>query len=77
MEQINMIEIIADITLSAALSQLGLVSSGRETRGFIENGLISVNSLTVTKADFIISYVPGNYTVIRRGKKKYALIVHL
>lgn len=64
-------------TLVDAIIELSLASSKREAREFITNGAVSVNGDKVTDLSYIISKdnaIEGKYIVIRRGKKKYALI---
>lgn len=59
------------------LIDLKLASSKRESREFVTNGAVSINGEKVTDINYIISLdkaIEGKYIVIRRGKKKYALI---
>lgn len=61
------------------LVQASVCSSKREAREFVANGSISVNGEKVTDLEFMVtkeSAIGKTYTVIRRGKKKYYLIVH-
>lgn len=62
-----------------ALIDCKLASSKRESREFINNGAVMVNGIKVTDLEYNVSSdnaIDGLYTVIRRGKKKYALIRH-
>lgn len=62
-----------------ALIDCKLASSKRESREFINNGAVMVNGIKVTDLEYNVSSdnaIDGVYTVIRRGKKKYALIRH-
>ena len=67
-----------DLNLVEILVTAGIESSKRQAREDIQNGAISVNGerrqeLTdsLTEADKL----GGRYTVIRRGKKKYFLLI--
>lgn len=54
-----------------------LVQSKRQAREDISNGAIYVNGEKITDLDYTISdgdKLEGNYTVLRRGKKKYLLV---
>ncbi|MDP3130859.1 MAG: S4 domain-containing protein, partial [Bacillota bacterium] len=57
----------------------GLASSKREARDLVSSGAVTVNG---TKA-FILTYIvmkaaaiEGRYSIVRKGKKKYALVSH-
>ena len=66
-------------TLVDALIALFLASSKREAREFIRNGAVSINGEKVTDETFTLSCMQAiehRFIVIRRGKKKYALICH-
>ena len=66
-------------TLVDALIALFLASSKREAREFIRNGAVSINGEKVTDEAFTLSCTQANehrFIVIRRGKKKYALICY-
>ena len=67
-----------DLNLVEILVTAGIESSKRQAREDIQNGAISVNgerrqdvAASLTDADKL----GGRYTVIRRGKKKYFLLV--
>lgn len=54
----------------------GLASSKREAREFLAHGAITVNGEKVSDLQAIVSKdmaIEGQYVVLRRGKKKYAL----
>lgn len=56
-----------------------LVSSKRQAREDITNGAIYVNGDKVTDINYVIDskdYLQDRYTVLRRGKKKYLLVVY-
>lgn len=64
-------------TLVDAVIDLHLAASKREAREFITNGAVSVNGDKIVDLTYVISKdnaIEGKYSVIRRGKKKYALI---
>lgn len=63
---------IVDLLITA-----GLVSSKRQAREDVTNGAIYINGQRVTETDYVVSEkdrIEGQFTVIRRGKKKYFLI---
>ncbi len=64
-------------TLVDVLISLGLASSKRESREFITTGAVSINGEKNTDLDLVITKelaIEGKFIVLRRGKKKYALI---
>lgn len=68
-----------DIELVDLLIKTNLASSKRQAREFIQTGAVALNgqkvsevSLVVTKADAI----GQKYSILRKGKKTYALCVH-
>jgi tyrosyl-tRNA synthetase len=73
------ITITEDMNLVDALIASKLASSKREAREFTKNNAVSVNGEKVTDVDFMVSKelaIDNEFTVLRRGKKKYALIKH-
>ncbi len=73
------ISVNCDISLIDALVNVHAASSKREAREFITNGATSVNGVQNKDLNMIItkeSAIGKTYTVIRRGKKNYYLIVH-
>ena len=63
---------IVDLLIAA-----GIVSSKRQAREDVTNGAVSINGQRVTETDYVVSEkdrIEGQFTVIRRGKKKYFLI---
>lgn len=63
--------------LMDALISVGLASSKRESREFISSGAVSINGEKCIDLEAIISKslsIDGRFIVLRRGKKKYALI---
>lgn len=67
------------INLVDALILLKLASSKREAREFILNGAISLNGNLTKNVEEVIckdNAIGKTYSIIRRGKKKYAIIKH-
>jgi tyrosyl-tRNA synthetase len=63
---------IVDLLVAAKISP-----SKRQAREDVTNGAVSVNGERVTELDYVLSEkdrIEGQFTVIRRGKKKYFLI---
>lgn len=61
------------------LVEASICSSKREAREFIGNGSIYVNGEKIDNNEFIIKMnlaLDGKYTIIRRGKKKYFMIIN-
>ena len=57
---------------------MGICKSKREAREFITNGSISVNGKKITDLEFMVTKgvaIEDKYIIIRRGKKKYFIIV--
>ena len=68
-----------DINILEALINTNLASSKREAREFVTSGAISINGEKINAIDFIITKsnaLYNQYSVIKRGKKKYSLIRH-
>ena len=60
------------------LVDIGILSSKREAREFVNNGSISVNGEKITDTEYLVNKeisLYNKYIVIRRGKKKYYLLV--
>lgn len=73
------ITIEEDMNIVDALIASKLASSKREAREFTKNNAVSVNGEKVTDLEFMVSKqnaIDNEFTVLRRGKKKYALIKH-
>ncbi|MDQ0221096.1 tyrosine--tRNA ligase [Peribacillus cavernae] len=63
---------LVDLLVEAKIS-----SSKRQAREDIQNGAISINGDKVTDHEYLLSekdMIEGQFTLIRRGKKKYTLI---
>jgi len=68
-----------EVPLVDALIKVKLASSKREARQFITSNAVSVNGEKVQDLEFMVNKddaIGGEFTVLRRGKKKYALIKH-
>ncbi|WP_442595519.1 tyrosine--tRNA ligase [Neobacillus sp. D3-1R] len=66
-----------EITLVDLLVAAGISPSKRQAREDITNGAVSLNGEKVTQVDYVVDEkdrIEGQFTIIRRGKKKYHLI---
>ena len=73
------IQITEDMNLVDLLIEAKLASSKREAREFIKNNAISVNGEKQNSLDFVVkkgNAINKEFTVLRRGKKKYTLVKH-
>lgn len=69
-----------DVLLIDALVETKLASSKREARQFIQQGAVSVNGDKQQSLEFMLlksDAIEESYTVLRRGKKKYAMVKHV
>jgi tyrosyl-tRNA synthetase len=60
------------------LVDTGILSSKREAREFVSNGSISLNGEKVTDLEMLVNKetsLYNKYVIIRRGKKKYYLVI--
>jgi tyrosyl-tRNA synthetase len=76
---LNSITLSSECGLVEALVESKLASSKREAREFIQNGAVSVNGDVEKDTVYILKQekeIEGKFTILRRGKKNYALIVH-
>lgn len=72
-------EIDTDTNLVDLLVDAKISSSKREAREFITNNSISINGDKVNDLDFVIkreNAIDNKFTIIRKGKKKYYVILH-
>ena len=72
-------EIDNDTNLVDLLVDANITSSKREAREFITNNSISINGDKVNDLDFVIkreNAIDNKFTIIRKGKKKYYVIIH-
>lgn len=66
-----------EIGIVELLIAAGIVSSKRQAREDVTNGAVSINGQRVTETDYVVAAkdrIEGQFTVIRRGKKRYFLI---
>ena len=59
------------------LVEAGVVSSKRQAREDLQNGAIYINGERIADVNYIVTEkdrIEGQFTIIRRGKKKYTLI---
>ena len=73
-------EINEDKNIVDLLVETGICSSKREAREFVSNNSISINGDKVNDLEFIIKKddaIVDNFTIIRKGKKKYFVIKHV
>lgn len=78
-KEVPSVTIADDMNLIDALVEAGLASSKREARQFITSNAISINGDKITDLEYVVSAsnaIENQFTVVRRGKKKYALIKH-
>ena len=72
-------EVSDDKNIVDLLVESAICSSKREAREFIGNNSISVNGDKVNDLEFVIkksNALYNEYTIIRKGKKKYFVIIH-
>jgi len=72
-------ELDTDTNIVELLVNSGVCSSKREAREFVGNNSISINGDKVNDLEFTIkkeNAIGDNYTIIRKGKKKYFVICH-
>ncbi len=68
-----------DPLLVDVLVATGFASSKREARDLVSSGAVAVNGLKATALDAVVAKaaaVEGRYSIVRKGKKKYALVSH-
>jgi tyrosyl-tRNA synthetase len=74
---------LATITISSmnivdVLVETGLASSKSEARRFVESGGITLNQQRIDSIEFTVdssTAMQGTFSVVRRGKKQYAMIL--
>ena len=72
-------EINEDLNIVDLLVNSGVCSSKREAREFVSNNSITINGEKINDLDYTITKdncIAKKYLVIRRGKKKYFIIVY-
>lgn len=78
-KNIKSAEFSEDVNILDALINTGLASSKREAREFVTSGAISINGNKVDSLEYMVTKnnaLYNEYSVIKRGKKKYSLIHH-
>ncbi len=73
-------EVNGDRNIVDLLVETGICSSKREAREFVSNNSITINGDKVNDLEFIIkkeNAIVDNFTIIRKGKKKYFVIKHI
>ncbi len=73
------ISVSEDMLLVDLVIKAKLASSKRESREFIKNNAVSVNGVKVNDLEFVVNKdnaLYNEFTVLRRGKKKYAMVKH-
>lgn len=66
-----------EISLVDLLVTAGISPSKRQAREDVTNGAVSLNGEKVTEIDYVVDEkdrIEGQFTIVRRGKKKYYLI---
>lgn len=72
-------EISNDINLVDLLVDSNIVNSKREAREFISNGAISINGEKISDTTYNVTKdvaIEDKYIIIRRGKKKYYIVIY-
>lgn len=72
-------ELTESINIIDALVLIEAAVSKREAREFVKNGAVYINGEAVKDIEFVVSKdsaIEGEFTIVRRGKKKYYLISH-
>ena len=72
-------EVLEDKNIVDLLVESGICTSKREAREFVSNNSISINGERVNDLEFIVkstNAIVDNFTIIRKGKKKYFVIKH-
>ncbi len=78
MSGVDTYEIDEEKNIVDMLVDTGILSSKREAREFVTNGSISVNGEKVTDLEMLVNKdasLYNKYIVVRRGKKKYYLVI--
>ncbi|PKK97018.1 MAG: tyrosine--tRNA ligase [Tenericutes bacterium HGW-Tenericutes-3] len=74
------VKIQEDTSVLDLLISTNLASSKREGRTFIQSGAISLNNQKITDTEYQLSKADTlfeSYVILRRGKKKYAMILYI
>ena len=68
-----------EVTWSILLVAAKISPSKRQAREDITNGAVTVNGERITDTSYVLQEtdrIEGQFTIIRRGKKKYTLIIY-
>ena len=79
MSGVDSFEINEEKNIVDFLVDTGILSSKREAREFVNNGSISINGEKVTNLEMLVNKetsLYNKYIVVRRGKKKYYLVIY-
>ena len=71
-------EINEELNIVDFLVNTGILSSKREAREFVSNGSISINGERINDLELLVNKdkaLYNKYVVVRRGKKKYYLVI--
>ncbi len=74
---LELVEVSGELPLLDLLIDAKLAQSRRESREFINNGAVSLNDEKVTDLEYVVTKdvaIYDQYVVVRRGKKKYAIL---
>ena len=73
-------EVNSDKNIVDLLVENNICSSKREAREFVTNNSISINGEKINNLEYVVkkeNAIVDNYTIIRKGKKKYFVIKHI
>lgn len=73
-------EVSEDKNIIDLLVETMICSSKREAREFVNNNSISINGERINDLEFLVkkeNAIVDNFTVVRKGKKKYFVIKHI
>jgi tyrosyl-tRNA synthetase len=76
---LDTIEINEPKNILDALIETNLASSKREARTFIQSNAITLNDQKITETEYIVTKeitLQNQFIIVRRGKKKYAMIIY-
>jgi len=74
------LETAVDKNVVDVLVEAGLAASKREARELVQSGAVTVNGVRASEIDTTLSKagaVGGRFSIVRKGKKKYAVIRHI
>ena len=74
---LDTVELVEQKPILDCLIDAKLAQSKREAREFLQNGAITLNEEKVSDVDLLVTKdltIHDQYVVLRRGKKKYAIL---